>query len=170
MDLNKLESLLKTYKDSLSGGKGDKINIETIDKKQLMIGILVEKEHTDNVKIALEIALDHLEEDKEYYTKLIKSGIADEKDAIALYNKLYKKDIKEMKIEEKQLREIIREEILKEFKGFKKELSIVNHGKKYRLIGPIKEKELSDLSNKGFDSYQDAIDAMEKFGYKKFKG
>ena len=34
------------------------------------MGIEVEKEHTDNPKIALKIALDHLKEDPKYYTKL----------------------------------------------------------------------------------------------------
>jgi hypothetical protein len=41
-------------------------------RKQLMHGIKVEKEHTNNPKIAREIALDHLGEKLDYYKKLSK--------------------------------------------------------------------------------------------------
>ena len=40
--------------------------------KQLKMGIKVEKEHTSNDKIAREIALDHLGELPDYYTRLKK--------------------------------------------------------------------------------------------------
>jgi len=40
--------------------------------KQLDMGIKVEQEHTSDKKIAREIALDHLSEDPDYYTKLAK--------------------------------------------------------------------------------------------------
>lgn len=54
----------------LSGGKGDETDEEDVDPDELEMGIEVEKEHTRNKKIAKEIALDHLTEDPEYYTKL----------------------------------------------------------------------------------------------------
>jgi hypothetical protein len=38
--------------------------------QQLIKGIKVEMEHTDDVKVAKEIAMDHLAEDPNYYTKL----------------------------------------------------------------------------------------------------
>ena len=41
-------------------------------KSQLKIGIKVEKEHTDSNIEAAKIALDHLVEDPQYYTKLKK--------------------------------------------------------------------------------------------------
>ncbi len=41
-------------------------------KKQLEAGIEVEKEHTSKREVAEEIALDHLNEDPEYYIKLKK--------------------------------------------------------------------------------------------------
>jgi hypothetical protein len=44
-------------------------------KKQLLKGIKVEKEHTDHPKIAREIALDHLGERLDYYTKLDKAHL-----------------------------------------------------------------------------------------------
>ncbi len=45
------------------------------DREELKKGIEVEKEHTDDPKIALKIALDHLDEDPEYYTKLATLGL-----------------------------------------------------------------------------------------------
>jgi len=44
-------------------------NIE-YDPTELKMGIEVEKEHTNNPKIAETIAKHHLEEDPKYYTKL----------------------------------------------------------------------------------------------------
>ena len=43
--------------------------------KQLDIGVKVELEHTNNVQTALQIALAHLGEDINYYTKLKKAGL-----------------------------------------------------------------------------------------------
>jgi hypothetical protein len=63
---------------TLGGGKGDLTRPDQVDPTQLSIGIQVEMEHTNDPKIAQEIALDHLTEDPEYYTKLIKAGLADE--------------------------------------------------------------------------------------------
>lgn len=48
------------------------------DKEELRKGIEVEKEHTDDHKIALKIALDHLDEDPQYYTKLATLGLEEQ--------------------------------------------------------------------------------------------
>lgn len=49
----------------------EKYNI-SVDEfmERLMKGISIEKEHTDDIFTASEIARDHLNEDLEYYTKL----------------------------------------------------------------------------------------------------
>jgi hypothetical protein len=54
----------------LEGGVGDETEPSDVDSKQLKEGRVVEKEHTDNEEEAEEIALDHLTEDPEYYSKL----------------------------------------------------------------------------------------------------
>ena len=77
--------------ETLKGGKGDKISTEDVCPKQLAIGIKVEREHTDDNKIAEEIALDHLEENPKYYTDLVERGIADELPAIKEYVKHFGK-------------------------------------------------------------------------------
>jgi hypothetical protein len=51
--------------------KKHKVHIDHINK-QLDMGIEVEKEHTSSVKAAREIALDHLSELPDYYSRLKK--------------------------------------------------------------------------------------------------
>ena len=47
-----------------------------VDEKDIMlelkIGSKIEMEHTNDVNVAIEIALDHLNEMPDYYTKLVK--------------------------------------------------------------------------------------------------
>ncbi len=45
---------------------------EDVDSKELKMGIDVEKEHTTNPEMAKRIALDHLAEIDDYYTRLKK--------------------------------------------------------------------------------------------------
>lgn len=61
---------VKTYTPEKIAKK-HKVDVESI-KSQLKIGIEVEQEHTTNKKTAEEIALDHLWELPDYYTKLKK--------------------------------------------------------------------------------------------------
>jgi hypothetical protein len=75
--------------DNVSGGKGDKTTIADVNKKEFVVGFLVEREHTDKASIAKEIALDHLTEDPEYYSKLYKAGILDEPNAIKMAKKWF---------------------------------------------------------------------------------
>jgi len=63
---------------SLTGGVGDTTAPSNINTKELSIGVQVEMEHTNDDKIATEIAMDHLTEDPEYYSKLIAAGLAKE--------------------------------------------------------------------------------------------
>ncbi len=66
------------HKDKLKGGVGDKINIEDVDINQLSIGTQIEMEHSNDDEVARSIALDHLAEDPDYYTKLVRAGLAKE--------------------------------------------------------------------------------------------
>lgn len=53
----------------------DSHNTEETFMEQLKMGISIEKEHTDDLIQCTRIALDHLEEDPIYYTKLKKAGL-----------------------------------------------------------------------------------------------
>jgi hypothetical protein len=83
----------KTTKDL-----ANKYNVELSKiKEELTKGIKVEMEHTTDVRIAAEIAMDHLWEDLKYYDKLAKietptnEGLKDlEKELVVLYNKAFK--------------------------------------------------------------------------------
>lgn len=68
----KLQNILE---DLLKGGKGDNLDPSKVDQHELRLGIKHESEHTNNPKIAKEIALDHLSEDPKYYTNLSNAGI-----------------------------------------------------------------------------------------------
>jgi len=63
--------LLKAgYKDRLPGGKADKRKPSDFDAGQLARGTKHELEHTKDRALAREIAMDHLAEDPDYYSKL----------------------------------------------------------------------------------------------------
>ncbi len=61
--------------------KEKKLDESKVDKEQLKMGIKVEMEHTNNPTISKRIALDHLAEIPDYYTRLKKmeeeAGIKD---------------------------------------------------------------------------------------------
>jgi len=61
-------------KDILPGGRANKkkISPSKVNPHQLAMGIKIEKEHIDNPKVNKEIALDHLAEMPDYYTRLKK--------------------------------------------------------------------------------------------------
>jgi hypothetical protein len=67
-----LKIFLKEYSEKIAGGKGDGRDPSDFDQKELLAGIKVELEHTDDIAIALEITMDHLTEDPKYYTNLAK--------------------------------------------------------------------------------------------------
>jgi hypothetical protein len=50
------------------------VSVEDL-KKQIDMGVEVEKEHTDDEEKARSIAMDHLEEVPNYYSKLKKAGL-----------------------------------------------------------------------------------------------
>jgi hypothetical protein len=81
MDLHKI---LTKEAEILKGGKGDNPSgsfKEWLSSKEgqaeLAKGIKVESEHANDKRIAKEIATDHLKEDKKYYEKLEKAGLAE---------------------------------------------------------------------------------------------
>jgi hypothetical protein len=55
--------------------RGKRTSPAQVDAEQLRAGIKVEKEHTTSPRMACRIALDHLSEDRRYYTKLKKAKL-----------------------------------------------------------------------------------------------
>ena len=64
------ESLNEGKKQKLKGGKGDKLTPDQVNYHEFTKGWKHELEHTDDIDKAKEIALDHLAEDPNYYTRL----------------------------------------------------------------------------------------------------
>jgi hypothetical protein len=92
-------------KELIIGGLADNKPDSLFDKKQLAAGIKVEMEHTNNPKLAKEIAKDHLTEDKQYYTHLAEMEKKHQKKYMAnswriLSSKMYRGKSKDAKDEE----------------------------------------------------------------------
>ncbi len=66
------KQLKDLMEDDIPGGLADEKPELTVRPQEVEMGVEVEMEHTDNPRMAVEIALDHLAEDPEYYTKLKK--------------------------------------------------------------------------------------------------
>jgi hypothetical protein len=83
--------------DRLQGGLGDDAEVEQFDPQQILKGMEVEMEHTDDPRIALEIAMDHLMELPDYYTRLDKMEKEGEADFDGNDNELkkYEDDLKD---------------------------------------------------------------------------
>lgn len=81
------QRIAKEVKDNLPGGLGDNKPSSDFNADQLKKGIKVEMEHTDDPKLAEEIAKDHLTEDSRYYDKLEKM----EKNSMIISDKGFKR-------------------------------------------------------------------------------
>lgn len=60
------------WKDTLKGGRADRLTPSMFDQQELERGRRHELEHTRSKHMATEIAMDHLAEDPQYYVKLAK--------------------------------------------------------------------------------------------------
>jgi alkaline phosphatase len=85
----KLGELKKQFKYT-NDGHGKNLSIYDVDEKELIVGIAVEKEHSKDLNVRTSIAIDHLADNKKYYTLLVESGIVDEKEALDLAKKYLK--------------------------------------------------------------------------------
>jgi rubrerythrin len=90
------------WHDRLKGGKADGKKPSDYNPDELNVGAKVQREHTNDPKIATEISMDHEEENPTYYDELIMSGIADEQDAIDTYGKIKSDDDKKKAIDKIQ--------------------------------------------------------------------
>lgn len=75
----------KLARNKLPGGKGDGRRASSFPREQIRAGLAVEREHTSDPMTALEIVVDHLAEDREYYTKLKRAKLARKKKTAPAY-------------------------------------------------------------------------------------
>jgi len=69
VDIEQLAKEKEEQGEVLQGGKGDGTSPLEFDPDQILKGLEVEMEHTDDPLVSIEIVLDHLTEDPEYYTR-----------------------------------------------------------------------------------------------------
>lgn len=72
------------YEEHLKGGIADGRKPSDFDLRQLFLGTSVELEHDSDPMVAMEIAMDHIMEDGEYYDKLKKIEPDEEPTALDL--------------------------------------------------------------------------------------
>jgi hypothetical protein len=63
--------------------------ISNMERGELLVGTVVELEHTSNPKEALKIAREHISENPNYYKKLYKAGLIDEPLAVKFAKKYF---------------------------------------------------------------------------------
>ena len=66
-----LISIISDSIDFHRGGRYNESGMPDVDEKELSIGVIIECEHTSNVEDARRIALDHLAEIPDYYSRLV---------------------------------------------------------------------------------------------------
>lgn len=76
-----VRSIMRKTSERLSGGLADDEKPQKYDSRELDKGVDVEYEHTDDQEVAREIAMDHLEEIPDYYTRLHQMEEEAEEDA-----------------------------------------------------------------------------------------
>lgn len=77
MDIEQSKDDALDNEQELDGGLADDSQIDDFDPEQIVKGLRVELEHTNDPKIAVEIAMDHLKENPNYYDELEDLGLAD---------------------------------------------------------------------------------------------
>lgn len=70
---------------------------EEIDKKEFLVGLTVEKKHSDNLAVQKELVLQNLAKNPKYYSEGMKKGMFDDVEAINTYKKYFidKEEVKE---------------------------------------------------------------------------
>jgi hypothetical protein len=86
MGFNKVNLLSE---DEVTAKTYSELSPSDYDVREVEIGKIVELEHTKDPKEALKIALDHLEERGDYYSKAVECGIVDEPEALKVYEKYF---------------------------------------------------------------------------------
>jgi len=81
IDIEDVSAAKEATGDQLGGGLADESLPNQFDPEQIAMGVKVEMEHTDNPLLAIEIAMDHLTEFPDYYTRLDKMEKEAEADA-----------------------------------------------------------------------------------------
>jgi hypothetical protein len=178
------------HKDKLTGGKADKKSPKDFDKKALDEGTKHEMEHTKDKTLAQEIAMDHLAEDSEYYTKLKQVEKSDISKAIdpaaeaSIKRDKIKSVIRKLKRKKKKVLGQVaitgvtkpqkrakgdvketkpeKHEGASKPKGPKKQVMVGRHGGQYVLTSGGKKK-YADKTKKSLEAFIESDDKIKQF-------
>lgn len=84
------------------------LTLDDVDKKEFLVGLAVEKIHSENLAVQKELVLQNLEKNPKYYSEGMKKGMFDDVEAINTYKKYFidKEEVKE------SLNEDLRDELI----------------------------------------------------------
>lgn len=80
---------IPTDEDIIPGEKKVGLTVDDVDPKEFLVGMEVEREHSDDLAVRKTIALQHLSDNEKYYSEGMKDGIFDEPAAINVYKKYF---------------------------------------------------------------------------------
>jgi hypothetical protein len=76
-------------KEVIHKQKDPGITAADVDKKEFLVGMEVEKEHSSDLAVVETIVLQHLADNEKYYSRGMKKGMFEEPAAINLYKKYF---------------------------------------------------------------------------------
>jgi len=86
------------------------LTLDDVDKKEFLVGLAVEKKHSENLAVQKQLVLQNLDKNPKFYSEGMKKGMFDDVAAINIYKKYFidKEEIKESLNEELKDELIIR--------------------------------------------------------------
>jgi hypothetical protein len=99
----------EVFKDQVETG----ITPEDVDEKEFLVGLQVEKKHSENLAVQKELVLQNLAKNPKYYSEGMKKGMVDDPAAINLYKKYFidKEEVNKEEVKE-SLNESLKDELI----------------------------------------------------------
>lgn len=105
-DFENSKKLMKEWKDKINGGKADESVPQEFNQSELSVGIKIEAEHSSDERMAKEIAMDHLKEIPDYYSKLVDMELRNAYESLQNFpgqEQRFTKEINKLKLYQKEL-------------------------------------------------------------------
>jgi hypothetical protein len=89
-----LQEFLNEEEQVIKGEIETGLTLDDLDKREFLVGLAVEKEHSTDLAVQETIVKQHLSDNPKYYSEGMKKGLFDEVEAMNLYKKYFidKKD------------------------------------------------------------------------------
>jgi len=140
------------FEDKVFKGQVDVgLDIEDVDKKEFLVGMAVEKKHSNSLEVRKTLVLQNLHKNPKFYSEGMKKGLYDDPEAINIYKKYF---IDKEEAEEENLKESLENDIM-----LKDELILEIINKVYRNEKDPKkiEKIKKELELLSLDELEDKL-------------